>query len=64
MSDIYEEEDGKTVVSYYQPSSLFNVYGNDGLTAMGEELDTVLQAIVHVATKKPGLREDSSGRAN
>jgi uncharacterized protein (DUF302 family) len=57
---VYEGEDGKTVVSYYQPSSLFKVYGNDGLTAMGMEIDAVLENIARVATKESGLRERSA----
>lgn len=48
---IYEREDGKTVVSYYQPSSLFTAYGKEGLKELGRELDAALQEIVHVATK-------------
>jgi uncharacterized protein (DUF302 family) len=59
---VYEEETGETVVSYYLPSSVFEAHRNDGLTAMGEELDAMLKAIVHVATKKSGLEEDSVTR--
>lgn len=49
---VYEDEDAKTVVSYFQPSSVFKVYSNEALDTMGQELDAVLNALVHVATKE------------
>jgi uncharacterized protein (DUF302 family) len=48
---IYEREDHQVVVSYYRPSALLGVYGKEGLTALGQQLDTVLGELVHAATR-------------
>lgn len=48
---VHEREDGKTVVSYYCPSSLFADHANEALIALGRELDTLLEGIVRLATK-------------
>ena len=48
---IYEREEGRVVVSYYRPSALFAVYGREGLTALGQQLDTLFRALVHTATR-------------
>ena len=48
---VYERADGKTVVSYSQPSAIFMAYGHEGLKAFGQALDGKFQAIVQSATK-------------
>lgn len=56
---VYERDDGKTVVSYYRPSTLFSAYGKDRLRELGEELDTAVREMVHVATKQGAARGPS-----
>ena len=48
---LYERDDGRTVVSYYRPSSQFGDQGNEALMELGRELDSVLEGIVRLATK-------------
>jgi uncharacterized protein (DUF302 family) len=48
---IYEREDHRVVVSYYRPSAMFGAYGKEGLTALGQQLDTALGELVHAATR-------------
>jgi uncharacterized protein (DUF302 family) len=47
---VSQRDDGKTVVRYYRPSSVFEAYGKDSLRKLGVELDAVLDEIVRVAT--------------
>lgn len=49
---VREGTDGKTVVSYFQPSSLFARYR--GLEELGKELDGVFERIVSYATGSAG----------
>lgn len=48
---IWERADGKTVVSYYKPSSRFSKYSNEMLTKMGTDMDGMWSMIVEEATK-------------
>src|SRR4051812_48120807 len=43
---VYEQQDGKTVVSCYRPSRGFATYGNDELANLGRTLDAKLEEIV------------------
>jgi uncharacterized protein (DUF302 family) len=54
---LYEEADGKTVVSYYRPSSLFPLDADSRLQALGEEMDAAFQAVVRVASERRGHRD-------
>jgi len=49
--NVYERDDGTTVVSYYRPSAMFAAYSKPGLQELGHELDDVIGQIVHLATK-------------
>jgi uncharacterized protein (DUF302 family) len=48
---IWERSDGKTVVSYYKPSTNFARYGNDMIAKMGKDMDGMWGMIVEEATK-------------
>jgi hypothetical protein len=39
---LYADNEGKAVVEYDQPSSLFGQFGDDRVTAVGRELDIEL----------------------
>jgi uncharacterized protein (DUF302 family) len=54
---LYERPDGKTVVSYYRPSSLFALDASPRLQALGEEMDAALRAAAQVACERPGQRD-------
>ena len=47
---VHEQADGKTVVSYYKPSTLFDS-DDDAFRAFGQGLDEKLQTIVQAATR-------------
>ena len=46
---VTEQPDGTAQLTYRLPSHVFGVYKVEDLTAMGEELDTVIAAIVETA---------------
>ena len=48
---VYERADGKTVVSYYKPSSGFNGYGKDHTSMAGQMMDKTLEEVVANGTK-------------
>lgn len=48
---VYENKDGKTVVSYHKPSVALAAYKNSKLDELGKTLDGILQAVVDSATK-------------
>jgi hypothetical protein len=48
---ISKREDRRVVVSYYRPSAMFGAYGKEGLTALGQQLDTALHELTHAATR-------------
>jgi len=48
---IWERNDGKTVVSYYNPSAGFSKYGNEMMTKMGKDMDGMWGMIADEATK-------------
>ncbi|HWP48509.1 MAG TPA: DUF302 domain-containing protein [Candidatus Limnocylindrales bacterium] len=48
---VYENKEGKTVVSYHKPSVALAVYKNPKLDELGKTLDGILQAIADSATK-------------
>jgi uncharacterized protein (DUF302 family) len=48
---IWESGDGKTVVSYYKPSSDFNKYGKEDLKKVGEMMDKMLDEVTTEGTK-------------
>lgn len=45
---VRETEDGRTIVSYFKPSSIFSRY--QGLEELGKKLDTTMEAMVNKAT--------------
>lgn len=47
---VFEREDGKAVIRYYQPSSLLKKYGS-GLDDMGRNLDRIIDQIATAATQ-------------
>lgn len=48
---VFERADGKTVVSYYRPSSGFGSYGKEQVAGAGQMMDQMLDEIVSEATK-------------
>lgn len=48
---IWERGDGKTVVSYRSPSSVFSTYGKEMVTKMGKDMDQMWSMFVEEATK-------------
>lgn len=48
---VYEQTDGKTMVSYYKPSVGFGRYGKDELKMMGQMMDKMLAEVAAEATK-------------
>jgi uncharacterized protein (DUF302 family) len=48
---VYENTDGKTVVSYYKPSVGFASYGKDHTNMAGQMMDQMLEEIVAEGTK-------------
>lgn len=48
---VFERGDGKTVVSYYRPSSGFGSYGREQISGAGQMMDQMLNEIVAEATK-------------
>lgn len=48
---VYEEADGKTVLSYLKPSSGFAAYGKEDLNMVGQMMDKMFEEIVAEATK-------------
>jgi uncharacterized protein (DUF302 family) len=47
---LYERADGKAVVSYYRPSSLFKLDADPRLTILGEEMDAAFRAVAKLAS--------------
>jgi uncharacterized protein (DUF302 family) len=47
----YESADGRTLIEYDQPSSLFGQFGNAEVTAVGVSLDQKLEAVIRRAAE-------------
>jgi uncharacterized protein (DUF302 family) len=50
---VFEQSDGKTMVSYARPSALLEDHQSDVLRALGRQLDQKLHAVVTQAVIKP-----------
>lgn len=48
---IWEDTEGKTIVSYYKPSENFGRYRNEMITKMGNDMDRMWNMIVEEAVK-------------
>lgn len=48
---VYEQADGKTVVSYFKPSAGFAAYGKEDLKMVGQMMDKTFEEMVAEATK-------------
>jgi uncharacterized protein (DUF302 family) len=48
---VWERADGKTVLSYHQPSAIFGAYGQPDLKMMGEMMDGMLDQLASDATR-------------
>jgi uncharacterized protein (DUF302 family) len=48
---VWERADGKTVVSYYQPSGAFRTYRNEALAEIGSNLDVLWDKLTSEATR-------------
>jgi uncharacterized protein (DUF302 family) len=48
---VYEQADGKTVVSYVKPSAGFGAYGKADLNMVGQMMDKMFEEIVAEATR-------------
>jgi hypothetical protein len=48
---LFEDEQGRGVFEYDQPSSFFGRYGDERVTEVGRYLDAALEAALRMATE-------------